>query len=47
MDHSSLAAKTADADGNYAAPVRAIRILINSLTAGATIKVTLIQGSDG
>lgn len=47
LDHSSLAAKTADADGNYAAPVRAIRILLNSLSSGATIKVTLIQGSEG
>ena len=43
-DHSVIAGKTADTDGNYAAPVRGIRILINSLTAGATIKVTLIQG---
>ena len=43
FDHSSIAAKTADADGNYAAPIRGIRILINSLTSGATIKVTLIQ----
>lgn len=47
FDHASLAAKTADADGNYAAPVRGIRILINSLSSGATIKVTLIQGGEG
>jgi hypothetical protein len=45
FDHASIAAKTADADGNYAAPVRGIRILINSITAGATIEVTYIQGS--
>lgn len=45
MDHSSLAAKTADADGNYAAPVRGVRILTNSLSSGATIKVTITQGS--
>lgn len=47
FDHSSIAAKTADADGNYAAPVRGIRILINSLSSGATIKVTLVQGVEG
>lgn len=45
LDHSSLAAKTSDADGNYAAPVRGIRLLINSLTSGATVKVTYAQGS--
>ena len=44
FDHSTLAAKTADADGNYAAPVRGIRVLLNSLTATATLKVTFIQG---
>lgn len=47
LDHASLAAKTVDADGNYAAPVRGIRLLINSLTTGATVKVTFIQGSEG
>lgn len=47
QDHASLAAVTADASGNYAAPVRGIRILLNSLTATATIKVTLIQGGEG
>lgn len=44
FNHSSLATKTTDADGNYAAPVRGIRVLINSLTSGATLKVTFIQG---
>ena len=44
FDHSVIAAKTADTDGNYAAPVMGIRLLINSLTAGATLKLTIIQG---
>ena len=44
FDHSSIAAKTADADGNYAYPVTALRILVNSLTAGATFTWFVIQG---
>lgn len=44
FDHSSIAAKTADADGNYAFPVRAIRLLLNSLTTGATIELFVLQG---
>jgi len=43
--HSTIASKTANQDGNYAAPVRGIRLLVNSVTAGATIKVTFTQGS--
>ena len=41
--HASLAAKTASADGNYAFPVRGVRFLINSLTAGATIGIRVVQ----
>ena len=44
FDHSSIAAKTADADGNYAYPVTAMRVLLNSLTAGATFTWFVIQG---
>lgn len=44
FDHSSLAAKTASADGNYAYPVTGIRFLVNTLTAGATITGFIIQG---
>jgi hypothetical protein len=44
FDHSSVAAKTADADGNYAYPITAMRVLINSLTAGATFTWFIIQG---
>lgn len=44
FDHSSIAAKTADADGNYAYPITAARVLVNSLTAGATFTWYIIQG---
>lgn len=44
FDHSSIAAKTADADGNYAYPITAARMLVNSLTAGATFTWFIIQG---
>lgn len=44
FDHASVANKTADADGNYAYPVTALRVLINSLTAGATFTWFIIQG---
>lgn len=43
--HSSLVAKTVDADGNYAFPVTATRLLINSLTAGATLAFYIVQGN--
>lgn len=43
MPHATLVTKTADADSNYAFPVRATRILINSITATATISLTVIQ----
>lgn len=43
-NHSSVAAKTADADGNYAFNICAVRLLVNSLTAGATVKIELMQG---
>ena len=42
--HSSLVAKTANADGNYAFPITATRLLINSITAGATIQTYVMQG---
>lgn len=41
--HSTLTAKTASADGNYAFPVTATRLLINSLTAGATVTFIVTQ----
>lgn len=45
FDHASMAAKTASADGNYAFPIRAIRLLINSVTTGATVSMNILQGS--
>ena len=44
FDHSSLANKAVDGDGNYAYPVTALRVLINSLTAGATFTWYVLQG---
>lgn len=43
-DHSSVASKTADTDGNYAFNIAAIRLLINSVSAGATANIQIIQG---
>jgi hypothetical protein len=40
-NHSSLAAQTANADGNYAFPVTAVRLTVNSGSGTATM--TLIQ----
>lgn len=42
FSHSVLAAKTANADGNYAFPIRAIRINNNSGTGTTTL--TILQG---
>jgi len=43
--HSTLVSKTADTDGNYASPVTATRLLVNSVTAGATINFQIVQGN--
>lgn len=45
LDHASLASKTASADGSYTYPVRAIRFKTTSVTNGATVSVTFIQGN--
>lgn len=42
--HSSLVSKTASADGNYAFPVVATRLLVNSVTAGATCGFRVVEG---
>jgi hypothetical protein len=42
LDHSSLAAKTANSDGNYAFPVRAIRL--RQATGNGSAVMTVIQG---
>lgn len=41
--HSSLTAKTASADGNYAFPVRAVRINNTAYTSGSAT-LTILQG---
>lgn len=43
-DHPTLAAKTANADSNYAFPVRGIRINVNSGTGTATLKIVQAGG---
>lgn len=44
FDHSTIAAKTASSDGNYAFPVRAVRLMVNSVTNGATVSFNILQG---
>ena len=44
LNHGTLVNKTADTDGSTTVPIRAIRLAINSLTAGATISLTAILG---
>jgi len=41
FSHPTLASQTANADGNYAFPVRAVKVLVNSGTGTAT--ATVIQ----
>lgn len=43
FDHPSLAALTAKGESNYAFPVRAVRCVINSSSAGATLAFYAIQ----
>lgn len=43
FDHSSLTGKTANADGNYAFPIRAIRLTCTAYTNGGGT-LTIIQG---
>lgn len=44
-DHSTLAAQTTDKDGNYFAPVRAIRLNVAASTGSVTM--TLVHGGGG
>lgn len=44
FNHATIASKTADIDGVTTSPIRAVRLLVNSLTAGAAISLTLLQG---
>jgi hypothetical protein len=39
FSHPTVAAQTANADGNYAFPVTGIKVLVNSGTGSATLKL--------
>jgi len=41
--HSSIAAQTAQLDGNYAFPIRAVRLNVTAWTSG-TATLTILQG---
>ena len=41
--HSTVAAQTTSKDGNYAFPVRAVRINVTAFTSGS-VTLTLLQG---
>lgn len=43
--HADLTAKTADTAATLVTPVTAIRLLVNSLTAGATAALFVVQGN--
>lgn len=45
FNHSSLVAKTTSADGNYAFPVTAVRLAINSGTPTYSVTMTVLQGT--
>lgn len=45
FDHPSIVAQTTSKDGNYAAPVVGIRLIVNSVTAGATVQANFTQGT--
>lgn len=45
FDHSSLNNKTANSDGNYAFPVTAVRLTVNSGTPTYSVVMTVIQGN--
>ena len=44
FNQMTLVTDTTNGDSNYAFPVRGTRLLINSVTAGATIRFTINQG---
>lgn len=45
FSNSGITAKTANADGNYAFPVRAIRLTLNSGTG--SVQMAVLQGAGG
>lgn len=42
LDHASLTGKTASADGNYAFPIRAVRLVVSGFAAGS-VTLTIIE----
>lgn len=44
FDHSYVAGETTNQDGNYAFPVRGIRLKVSAYTSG-TATITVLQGS--
>lgn len=44
FDHATITGKTANSDGNYAFPVRAVRLNVTAYTSGS-VTMTLIQAS--
>jgi hypothetical protein len=42
FDHSTITGKTTNADGNYAFPVRAVRLNVTAYTSGS-VTMTLLQ----
>jgi hypothetical protein len=45
FDHTTITGKTASFDGNYAYPVRAVRLTVTAFTSGSVV-MTVIQGSN-
>jgi len=44
FDHPFVTGQTGNKDGNYAFPIRAVRLNVTSFTSG-TVTITLLQGS--
>lgn len=42
--HASLTGKTANTDANTLSPITAVRLLVNSVTAGGTVALLVVQG---
>jgi len=42
FDHATIVSKTANSDGNYAYPIRAVRLNITAFTSGS-VTMTLLQ----
>lgn len=45
FDHPTVAGKTANQDGNFAAPIRACRLNVTAYTSGTAV-LTVLQGDN-